>query len=266
MDFQHWIHLSETDFHRLLKRRIAETGEIGDVFPLMVGHNLPHHLLRKLWPERWTRFAENPGWIAFAAAETGWRGRVENIDSRIRSDAKGQVLHFKKSHVITSDVMLILAKCDQDLALAFVPRSESQNWRTRGEPGVQMRSSDGALFDHHHVEGEQRLARDDFIRIDKKTYARFGIQLPRRELTSLAVIALGLLEHHGVNFASDLNRIHERESRVLKSRERERIGRADADAAEEILNFFYAKIQEADIRPHPFWERVRELMTGRPKN
>ena len=274
-----WLDLSERDFHALLKQKIKETGEIGDVFPAMVGHNVPHYILQRLWPEKWESYHKDPAWVAFGAAEDGWKGRIDNINSRLTPLSSGSAsgtasgenraqanLELSKSYVLDSEFLLGLCRLEDEFALCWIRSDKSgqtdsgQIWSSRDDVAVQFtRTLDGRKFDHCRLQAKGILEGADYLPVQRRAYAALGMQIPRRELTSLAILSSGLLAHLGLLKDFDTEFLDEREELILAARDKEKLSRREPVAAAEMLDVFYKRVQEAGAKVHPFWEKVSEM-------
>ncbi len=255
-----WIRLGEIEFHELIREKLAATGAIGDVFPMMVAHNVPHYVLARLWPEKYETFLADPAWLAFTVAETGWKGSIDNIKSRLMDTPDGGVqAEFAKSYVVSCDGMLMLLRRGDGFALALVPGAsgdKNQTWTSRGEASVRMGDSQGGEIDHYFVEGRAPIASGDYLELSRKAYARLGLQIPRRELTSLALLAEPLLQYHGHDANADMRANAEL---IMNARKGEKIAREALDAAAKIMDAFFVRCEEANIELHPFWENAKKM-------
>lgn len=261
-----WLDLSEADFHAKIKERMRATGSVGDVIPAMITYNVPGFILRELWPAAYTRWEDAPVFMAFAIAEDGWRGRIDNVKSALTPVGDGYELKFAKSYVLDCEQILILARGDfpdgEDFAICRVPRDDDQTWESRNEPGVRLETSDGRVIDHNRVSGTVALARDDVLPITRRRYSPLGIRIPRRELTSLSVISIALLEHLELKLSgADGDFLADREARILMAREAGRLSGGEMRAAVEILDVFFRLTDELpeNSRVHPFWDNVRRM-------
>lgn len=241
---------SERAFYDDLLETMRRTGEIGDVFPRMVAYNVPAYVLGVFWPDEKRRLIESGEFPAFCIAETGWKGRIENISSRL-SIADGNTLAFEKSYVMECDTMYVVANTDSGLALCRVPRNNStQTWTSRQEPSVVFKSSDGKVTrDHFIVKGLVTLASNQFLPLSKRQYTVAGITIPRREISGIALLSLALLEHHGIS-VEEMNSLR---SALLQKRT-DGLDKDSVTIATEIFRFFQKKAEGISL--HPFWERA----------
>jgi hypothetical protein len=258
-----WLDLSEVEFHAKITERMRATGFVGDVIPAMITYNVPGFILRELWPAAYAEWERSPVFMAFAIAEDGWGGRIDNVTSQLTPLGDGFELEFAKSYVLDCEAMLILARGEfpggEDLAICRVPRGDDQTWESRNEPGVRLETSDGRVIDHNRVRGKVRLTPADVLPITRRRYTPLGIRIPRRELTSLSVIAIALLDHLGARpGGADGDILADREARILNAREAGRLSGSEMRAAVEILDVFF-RVTAGRPDVHPFWENVRRM-------
>ncbi|MCB1309853.1 MAG: hypothetical protein KDK30_16800 [Leptospiraceae bacterium] len=246
---------SESDFQRFLIQTVRHSGQLGDALPLMIERNVPYYIMQNLWPSAWERFRQSPCRVAFAIAETGWRGRIDNLQSRVSEGGGGFSLLFQKSYVISSDLMILAAREKDDFALCYVPRDDSQSWQSRNEPGVKFDSTQFGVVDHHYVQGQCSLGPEEVCILKKRDYLRFGLQIPLREVCSMALLAYGILQYHGL----DTEPIESTVNASISARDKDRLGKEDLDSAQVILRYFQDATGKAGIHIHPFWERVKQM-------
>lgn len=249
MNLEFDLSLSEEVFLQGLWRRIRETGNIGDVFPDMVAFNVPLFALRKLWPSERDHLISSGKFPALCVAEHGWRGRLDNVKSALGTD--GKTVTFEKSYVMECDWMYVVLRAEDDVALARVPRNHSQTWTSRNDESVRFESSKGRKVDHYIVSSSEHLPAAQIQRVSRKEYAGVGLTIPRREMTGLAILAQGMMEHRG--------RGAETVDRALAILEDRREGPTKRGVV--LAGQVFAEFQKAvppDTR-HPFWNRAGEF-------
>lgn len=254
-----WFALSEVDFCQRLEAVMAETGNPGDAFPPMVSYNVPWFLLRELWPARYALQSQRPCWMAFCAAEEGWRGRLDNVRSEAMPVSSGYSIRFAKTYVMTADLYLMLLRAEQGPALALVPRSSDWSWQERTEQGLHLRGSDGREVSHSRVSGEALIAAEQLLQPARRAYTRVGMLIPRREITSMAFMALGKRRHLGMVTATDGHTLGDSEDRstVLAGRAAGRLGGMETVAATRILDRFFEDTRHAALEP--FWQVIADF-------
>ncbi len=173
-----WLQMDEVSFHKMLISDIAETGKIGDVFPMMVMHNVPHFILAELWPAKWKEYRKAPAPIAFAVAEEGWKGRIKNIQSRVDRASGGWNMQVAKSYVINAEHILFLAKAEKGYALAYVRGHNRLDRRARSEPHTWMDVTSGERVEHARVKGSVNLQSDEAILLSQTDYGKVGREVP----------------------------------------------------------------------------------------
>lgn len=289
-DLQRLLTFGESEYQRWLQQRLEGSGCLGDVFPLMVSRNVPQYLLRKLWPEMWARFERAPHIIMFGAAEEGWRGRLDNLQARCTpaDDAQFRV-RFRKTYVMECESLLVLARPDDGsdgVVLVWIERpgvttqgpdksdGESgtrneasdpclsggdQTWTQRTEAGLSMDRSGGAGPVHHYiVEGDLIVPAERVLAIPRRSYATVATQLPRREITSMALLAAATLRRAGARPEASPE-LHEKEERLLNARDGVRLSGGHMQLARDILNAFFAQAKASKMELHPLWDRIREM-------
>lgn len=245
------LRLSELEFYSALRARIRETGEVGDVFPDMVAYNVPLFALQELWPEERANLLASGKFPALCVAEHGWRGRIDNVHASL--DVTERVLQFEKSYVMECDWMYIVARSAENVALCRVPRSAHQKWTSRADDSVRFVSTRGRGVDHYIVASQEQLTRDQFRVVPRRSYTAVGIQIPRREITGLAILSQGMMEHRGLgqNTAQKtLDLIHDRTDGPTKK---------GLTLAGEVFAEFQRSVPEKTR--HPFWNRAAEFFS-----
>lgn len=254
------VEASESEYLRLLQARLQESGEIGDVFDWMVMRNVPMFVLKQLWPERYEAQRRNFQSLTFAVAEPGWRGRIENVKSEARPAAGGGAqLNLLKNYVMSASVVLSLVRSGEGFALVWLNGDGGLVRRARDEPDLSLPRSDGSLIQHFILEGETTLAADEIRPTDRAAYARLGVQIPRREFTSLALIAPALLARAGASLPPELKAA---ETELLRARDSGRLGGQETRLAKQLLAHFFTESARLELKLHPIWERMRKTLSG----
>ena len=248
--------IEEVPFIRQLQSKLEETGRIDDVVPEMVQWNVPCFALRQLWPAAWADFVREPRPIAFAIAEQGWRGRIENLNSSLERLTDGFSLRFEKSYVMTSTMVIVVARFEQQLALTRVIRSNEQEWVSRNQDSVRFHRTDGSVVDHFRVRGDVHLSDHDVHSLTRAEYRKTGLQIPMRELTSLALLSFAMLRFHGLAV------VDVREDDLLVARAAPMLRKEHLLLAREVLADFFNRSE--DLSLHSFWGEVRR-MAGVPE-
>ncbi len=257
-----WLTLDERSFHEAIVARMRATGSVGDVIPAMITYNVPGFILKELWPAAFAEWLARPVFMAFAVAEEGWAGRIDNIHSKVRAVGDGFELEFAKSYVISCEAMLVLARDENggELVLCRLPRSDLQTWASRQEPGVLLTASDGTVYDHFRVSGKEAVKGENILPLTRRQYTPFGIRIPRRELSSLALISVGALDFLGIApGGADGALLQEKSRLVLEARAAGRLGGTEMAAAVQVLDVFFRATEDAGAQIHPFWEFVRKM-------
>lgn len=239
---------------RRLEAEMALTGNPGDVFPPMVSYNVPWFVIRQLWPEAASELAEAPRWMAFAAAEEGWRGRLDNIKSEAEAIADGFRVSFSKTYVMTADRLLLLLAGPEGPALCRVERDPGWDWTERTEPGLSMTSSRGRTVAHYRVRGSAVVPASAVLSVPRRKYSRIGLLIPRREVTGMAMMALGMMRFLELAEAPGL--LSERDC-ITRGRQQDSLGGAEVAAALRILDGFYAAAAGSSLEP--FWSVVQSF-------
>ncbi|MCB1325939.1 MAG: hypothetical protein H7A21_02210 [Spirochaetales bacterium] len=243
--------IEEVSLIRQLQSRLQATGRVDDVIPEMVQWNVPCFALRQLWPEAWADFVREPRPIAFAIAEQGWRGRIENLNSSLKRAHEGYFLHFEKSYVMSCELVVVVARFEDRLALTRVLRSGEQDWVSRDQESVRFRRTDGSVVDHFRVRGDVQLEKRDVRTLTLAEYRRTGLQIPMRELTSLALLSFAMLRFH------NRARADAREDDLVAARAAPALRKEHLLLAREVLADFFK--QSEDLTLHSFWDEVRRM-------
>ncbi len=246
--------LSEEDFLRRLEDDMAITGDLGELFPRMVAYNVPYFVLSQYWPEERANLFKDPLFLAFCVAEAGWKGRLENLKGSL--DLSSGRLTCEKTYVMQCDVMYILVWAGEDLALCRVPRNPSQIWTSRQEDTVRFVSKTGAVRDHFIVSVDQILKSEEYVTLRKRNYVRAGMTIPRREMTGLAIVALGYMRF----LKEDVSDLIGLRDEVLQARATGELGAEAVHAASQI---FHQLLRILPPDAHPFWGRAGSLFFQR---
>jgi len=183
--------LEEREFHSLLLTEARRTRNLADVLPAMITYNVPLFVLRNLFPDSLPQLFETTT-LSLAVAEEGWRGRLSGLKSRFTPE--NQTLLFSKSHVMESDTIAVVSRAEEKIALCLVPWQEISTTENRKE--LELASSSGALIRHFRISGQAKM--DRWILLPERHYQKIALQIPLRELTSLAILVTAL---HGKNLA-----------------------------------------------------------------
>lgn len=254
---------NEGDYQRALQRRLEQTGLVGDVFPAMVMFNVPAFLLRNLWPERYAALLEQPERLMFGAAEENWKGRLENVRARFERDGESYKLTFRKTYVMDCDALIVLGMPAQDdqVGLAFVRRDDAnptQTWTPRDEAGLTLERTGEAAMPHYIVEAQGlTVPAADVVVLDRAEYSKFGAQLMRRELTSMALLSAALLRREHVLVPE---KFHENENRILDARDSGNLRGTHMARASAMLATFFELAAAKPVELHPLWERIRAMV------
>ncbi len=252
------VQASESEYLRLLQAQLARTGEIGDVFDWMVMRNVPMFVLQQLWPERYEAQRRNFESVTFAVAEPGWRGRIENVKSEAQPAAGGGAqLRLLKNYVMSAAIVLSLVRSGDGFALVWLNGDGGLVRRARDEADLSVQRSDGSLIQHFILEGETTLSAEQIRPVDRAAYARLGVQIPRREFTSLALIAPALLARAGLRLSPELQ---VSESNLLAARDAGKLGGKETLMAKQLLAHFFAESARLGLALHPIWERMRKTL------
>ncbi len=253
-DPETWFSLSEADFLRKLEEVMALTGNPGDAFGPMVSYNVPWFLLRELWPQAFEELSRRPLWMAFAAAEEGWRGRLDNIRSRAASVSGGHHVEFAKTYVMTADRLLVLLAGTDGPCLALLAPSADWEWAQREEAGLHIASTRGREVRHYRVRGSAVVGSADLLAVPRRAYTRVGMLVPRREITGMAFLALGKLRHLGRGVPDELRAECDR---VLEARAGGRLGGQEVMGSLRVLDAFFELTADAPLEP--FWSVIRSF-------
>ena len=273
-DWKRLLTFGESEYQRWLQQRLEASGCLGDVFPLMVSRNVPQYLLRKLWPEMWARFEQMVHVIMFGAAEEGWRGRLDNLEARcIPTGDAGFRVRFRKTYVMECESLLVLTRPDDGsdgVVLVWIERPAApgdlessgggQTWTQRTEAGLSMnRSGGGAPVHHYIVEGDLIVPAERVLAIPRRNYATVATQLPRREISSMALLAAATLRREGSSLPEASAELRQKEERLLKARDGARLSGGHMQLARDILSDFFARAEKHGLELHPLWDRIRDM-------
>lgn len=245
---------SDRVFFQNLYNRFRDEGNLGDVFGEMVAWNVPRFILGELWPEK-LQSMDSSLRLAFTAAEAGWKGRIDNIKSRLLEEEGALIYDFDKSYVMECDVMVSLGRLGDEFSLVWLPKSSSQTWTEREETEIRLPKSNGTYLHHYFVKGKERVEKENTMPLSRRAYARVGLQIPRREITGLAILSGALMEKYSVLGKGEKSAL----VNLLSIREKDSLTREDAGTASEFLDSFYAIAQKEKIDLHPFWFKFQEM-------
>ncbi|MCB1173943.1 MAG: hypothetical protein KDK39_10270 [Leptospiraceae bacterium] len=253
----------------------------GDVLPVLIQHNVPNRILGQFWPELLTASRAASLRLAFAAAEDGWRGRIENLESRClaRPDGQSWQITMKKSHVIACDRVIGLLRAPttensaaERLALLALDLAEPGiagiHVSARQEPGLRLPCSQSAgsgsqrpaYVGHSRLEADLQLTMEQSGQLQLITsadYKELGQGIPAWELSSMALMAMAVLEHHGLRIDAQ---IKAQMDLLLQARSRAGGTRRLLVQARAIWRYFFHQVAQKGITVHPFWQQVARLL------
>jgi hypothetical protein len=253
--------MTEREFFVALQQKVRETGEIGDVFPCMVEWNVPRFLLSHLWPDVLSQFQaqEITGLplFCYAASETGWNQRIQNMKSRAEENGDGSfTLHLNKAWVMQAEMILLLLRLADDFCLALIPFSDAQKRFTlieRDEPHTVFHTSDGNTVLHYRLSGTAAIDSDRVHPIKERNYSLYGVQIPAREITGLALLAAALADRHDYRgIREHRSRFQDGESLLLSARENRRLSKNDIVLAMQLIEIFAG----SPIKKHALWKAL----------
>jgi len=256
--------MTEREFFIAAQQTLRETGEIGDVFPCMVEWNVPRFILSHLWPDVLSQYPPQQitGFphLCFAASETGWNQRIQNLKSYAGRLGDGTfALHLDKAYVMQAETVLLLLRLDGEFCLATIPLPDVQDTlrlTERDEAHTIFRTSTGNTILHYRLSGETVIEAGRVHPIKERAYSLYGVQIPAREITGLALLAIALADHHGYRgIEDDRNRFHDGETLLLAARENRRLQKNDISLAIELIEAF----SKSPIQKHAIWEQWTSL-------
>lgn len=281
-----WQQLREDEFLFWMQERILQHGNLSDAFPWMVSYNVPLFLIKRFWPEKINKIISSQNFVSFAIAEKGWHGNIKNLKSRleknIKQDAQEKRVCYHKSYVMDCDALLIAVRSEGQFAFIWtdaqkekcaeksnsqpdcdpMSKLDYQIWCSRNEPDILFQTTDGNIYDHFFVRGREMVDRQRILQIDLKEYKKAALQIPRREISSLAFLALCLLEYHGLAGS----KVKDWQDKIVASRSHSYLNNYKKNNsleknilgfAKEVINYFNATIKAKGVKNHPFWNRLR---------
>jgi hypothetical protein len=256
--------MTEREFFVAAQQQLRETGEVGDVFPCMVEWNVPRFILDHLWPEALSHFPPQritglPA-LCYAASETGWNQRIQNIKSSAEKHIDGTFhLHLNKAYMLQATTVLLLLRLEDEFCLATIPLSDAQGGLTlieRDEPHTIFNSSNGNAILHYRLSGTITVDAGNVHPIKERAYSVYGVQIPGREITGLALLAVALADHHSYRGIEDRrNWFREGEALLLAARENRRLQKEDISLAIELIEAF----SKSPIQKHAIWDQWTSL-------
>lgn len=256
--------MTEREFFVAAQQQLRATGEVGDVFPCMVEWNVPRFILGHLWPEVLSqlppqRITGLPT-LCFAASETGWNQRIQNLKSYARAVGDGTfTLHLNKAYLLQATTVLLLLRLEDEFCLATIPLSDAKAGLTlieRDEPHTVFNTSNGSAILHYRLSGTIAVEAGRVHPIKERAYSLYGVQIPGREITGLALLAVALADHHSYHGIEDRrNWFREGEAILLAARENRRLQKNDMSLAIELIEAF----SKSTIRKHAIWEQWTSL-------
>jgi hypothetical protein len=256
--------MTESEFFTALQQKVRETGEIGDVFPCMVEWNVPRFLLSHLWPDVLsqspTQKITGLPLFCYAASETGWNQRIQNIKSRAEKNGDGSfTLHLNKAYVMQAETILLLLRLADDFCLAMIPFSDAQKRFTlmeRDEPHTVFNASNGNAVLHYRLSGTATVDSGRVHSIKERAYSLYGVQIPAREIIGLALLAVALADHHSFHAIEDRRHwFREGETQLFAARDNRRLQKHDISLAIELIEAF----AKSPIQKHAIWEQWTSL-------
>lgn len=248
---------SESAYQSLLFDRVAESARLGDVFGWMVARNVPAFIIQQHWPTLLPQVQQSSGRLAFAVAEAGWRGRLENLRSIARVEGESLRVRLQKNYIMSCDLLLSLVRDEGgQLRLLCLSAPEALPLLPREEAELSLSRGDAPPLRHFTVDCDLELPLSQSIVLEAGAYRKSGVQIPRREYTSLAIIAPALLLAAGRELPTS---IAQKRAELLSARDGARLGGAEHGLARAILDEFFQAAAQAKLELHPLLLRMRRL-------
>ncbi len=248
------ISLSETEFLRDLYDRARQSGALDPLFPGMVFYNVPGYLMKNLWPEKLEKWKKKPALMGFAANESGWKGKLDALQSTLEPDTG--LVSLNKNFVMEGDSIALCAvkrmghKDPSEIALCWIPLPSPGITLTAREDSESRFEYEGETFLHYRMSGQITLPPNETLLIPAARYRRLGPVFMLREITGLGAIALGILAHHGIALDAES---YFRDCGNNRASGRPR--KEDLIQARE----FIARLCENVAARHPLWDRMNSL-------
>ncbi|MCB1303498.1 MAG: hypothetical protein KDK37_04450 [Leptospiraceae bacterium] len=240
--------LPERDFLESLLLKAREGNRLEPVFPWMVFYNVTLYALRNLWSARFQELKKEPRLVGFAANESGWKGRLENLRSVVDPQTGSATLD--KAFVMgAAAVFLCRTEDPSSLALVFAdylvdPALEKT---VREDPESVFRWPEGELL-HFRVKGQTRVSPQAIQLIPTSKYKQYGLRFMQREITGLSCIAAGLLQSANQDFELDLDE-------MAVQRSSGRIRRETVEQSRQVIR----RLCETQTDLHPLWKRLNSM-------
>ena len=260
--------MTESNILQSLCNQVQKTGNLADAFPWLVEHNVPRFILSQLWPEllktlpQFQIHENQQPLLSFAASEPNWKGRIENIKSKLVADtpddeASQLAFIFNKSYIMQADQVLFLARFRSDFALLLLPfrslQSPTVQLKQRDEPSTIFKTNTGTI---HHYSATGTLHFESPLLpsiqpIKATAYSRVGIQVIGRELSGLALLAVAKARHHEYrSIESNKGLFEDAYASILKVRSTARLRRPDIELSKQIIDTF----AQSEIATHGLWQ------------
>ncbi|MBE7438409.1 MAG: hypothetical protein HS115_08160 [Spirochaetales bacterium] len=238
---------SERELHIRLFAEVQRTKNLADVLQDLITYNVPLFVLRQLFPAACETLASGNSTVALAVAEEGWKGRLNNIQSRFAPPERR--LEYQKSHVLESEVIVVVSKVEPtgQIALCLSAWPALQNKENREE--LQIMKSSGQPLRHFRIRGEATV--EQSMLVPFRHYQKIALHIPLRELTSMAFLVTAL---HGKTLAWTSSDLALREA-ILNCRALNGQLKTVAAAAQVMVK----KFARSGIVQGPFWEALFRL-------
>lgn len=243
--------VSEKDFFNQATRQFSASGTLATVIRQCICYNVTVNIIKKFsiempFPVTW----EQPA--MFAISEEGWRGNLDNIQTSYQT--KSNTLQLKKDFVLESENLLLFSKYADQFALAALAGARNKSgihWNSRNEPEIKFTDPNGAEYDHFRIHGEVSLSEANLTLVSSANYRRRAFNIPARELSCFAILALERLR---INDSSFL----EMQAELINLRAEEKSMRPLIQKSSEALDMFWEK---NSIEKEDFWQWVKKLQS-----
>lgn len=241
--------VSEKDFFNQAIREFSASRKLATVIRQCICYNVSVYIIKKFsigvpFPVSWGQPA------MFAISEEGWGGDLNNIQTVYQT--KSNTLKLKKDFVLESENLLIFTKYADQFALAAIAgaRNKSEiHWNSRNEPEIKFTDPSGAEYDHFRIHGEVPLSEEVLTLLSGANYRRRAFNIPARELSCFAILALELLRN-------DTSSLQEMQEQLINLRGEEKSTRSLIQKSSEALDLFW---ENNSIEKEDFWQWVKKL-------
>jgi len=218
-----WLLLDEISFHKNIWEYVSQKGYWQDIFPAFVQYNTSYYLLKKINKNNLINdYYQKNQRITLCVSEDHWKGKVENIQSKIQIIQKECFCNIQKSYVFKAGLYVIVSQVydnSEQLAILFLDHKNDIEYIPREEEFTKFYDQKHhLLLEHYKISFNGKISNNDFMIIPKEKYKKLFYLIPLREITTFCIVILGMYSFENNHSTKNLNEIETLKNQLLDLR------------------------------------------------